>query len=186
MESIPVVVQYRHLHLSETDWKALFGDAEMAHAQDLGHRGQMVCQQTVSIVAEKGRLDDVRVLGPVRSETQLELSPTDAYALGVNAPLRVSGDLIRSGSCTIIGPEGEVEANSVAILPARHLHCRPQDAERLGVAHHDTISVSIPERDLTIDHVVVRVHPTFGLEFHLSTDEAAEYWLQSGDHVIVN
>lgn len=183
---IPVVVQHRHVHLSEQDQEQLFGkDADLASICSIGHRGQDVCDVTVSVAGNNGMIERVRVLGPCRAVTQVELPASDVFALGINAPVRVSGDLSRSGSCTLVGPEGEITLKSAVIIPARHLHCRPQDAKKLGIGHHDRIDLQIPDRGDIIEHVTVRVHPTFALEFHLSADEAAEHWIHSGDHVIV-
>jgi len=151
----------------------------------IGHRGQAVCDLTVTVVGKNGSLEHVRVLGPHREKTQVELAASDAFALGIQAPVRISGDLSRAGACTLVGTEGEISLRGVAIIPARHLHCRPQEAERLGIKHHDTINVHVPGRDQRIEHVSVRVHPTFALEFHLSADEAAEHWLHTGDYVTV-
>lgn len=183
--SIPVVVQHRHVHLSEADFRVLFGEERMEALLPLSHKGQFVSRNTVTVRGKNGHLEEVRILGPFRQETQVELSASEAFALGINAPVRISGDLAHSGTCTLIGPKGQIDASNVAIVPARHLHCSPQDAGRLGVAHHDTIRLSIKGQSGSIEHVTVRVHPTFSLEFHLSTDEAAEFWLQTGDTVTV-
>lgn len=185
MITISVVVQHRHVHLSEKDKDELFGSVELDALCALNHRGQMVCAQTVTVKSKDGHIENIHVLGPSRKETQIELAASDAYALGLNAPVRVSGDTARSATCRLIGPEGEIEVKSGTIVPARHLHCNPKDAEKLGLSHHDVIALGLSNRDQVIDYVTVRVHPTFALEFHLTTDEAAQYWIHTGDRVIV-
>ncbi len=182
---IPVVVQYRHIHLSAADQAALFGpDAVLKRVADVGHEGQAAYQETVTVVGKHGTLEDVRVLGPCREETQLELSASEAFALGIDAPLRVSGDVKRGASVGLKGPAGTIRSRACAVVPVRHLHCGEADAKRLGIRHQDTVSVaSVGRPDLRIDHVAVRVHPSFGLSFHLTADEAAQFWLQTGDRV---
>lgn len=186
---IPVVVQKRHVHLSAEDKGELFGETyEMTPLNDLGHEGQVVYKETVDIVGNEGEIEQVRVLGPYRDETQVELSPTDAFTLGLSVPMRASGDLSRAAICGLRGDDGEIERVSAAIVPIRHLHCSDDMAEKLDVKQHDVVDVSPPGRDdTTIDNVLVRVHPSFSLEFHLTTDEAAYFWLETGDTVhIIN
>ena len=180
---IPVVVQHRHVHLSQMDRHSLFGD-QVFHAQrELGHKGQFVSDTFVKVVGPNGIFENVRVLGPERDQTQIELSASDAFALGLQAPTRVSGDLARAGTCGLKGPNGEVKASYSTIIPARHFHCSPSVAHQLGVSHLDIISAKTTVSDELIEHIVVRVHPTYSLEFHLTKDEAAELWLHSGDFV---
>ncbi len=184
---IPVVIQHRHVHLSEQDASELFGPGyEFTHVNDLGHRGQHVYKETVTIVGANGVFEHVRVLGPHREQTQVELSASDAHALGINAPVRLSGDLSRSASCTIKGVVGDVRGTYTTIIPARHLHCGQTSAATLGVSHDDVVHCAADGRpDARIEHVAVRVHPTFSTELHITSDEAAEFWLQGGDHVIL-
>jgi propanediol utilization protein len=185
--SIAVVVQYRHAHLSDADIRALFGSARLTRLAALSHRGQDVCDQTVDVVGPNGtRLERVRVLGPSRDATQVELSPTEAFALGLDAPVRLSGDLSRSAGCELIGPSGTVALKSGVIIPARHLHCSPRDAARLGLSHHQLVRVAAVGRpNEAMDLVSVRVHPTFAAELHVTVDEASEHWFQTGERVVV-
>ncbi len=184
---IPVVIQHRHVHLSEQDAAALFGDGyEFTSVGGIGHRGQYVYKETVTIVGKNGHFEHVRVLGPHREQTQVELSASDAHAIGINAPVRLSGDLSRSGSCTIRGVSGELKGTYTTIIPARHLHCGQTHAKELGLTHDDVVHLAPHTRPETrIEHVTVRVHPTFSTELHITSDEAAEFWLQGGDHVIL-
>ncbi len=182
---IPVVVQHRHVHLSAADQATLFGaDASMKRVADVGHDGQAAYQETVTLVGKNGQMEDVRVLGPCREETQVELSASEAFALGIDAPLRVSGDVKRAASCGLKGPHGSIRSRACVIVPVRHLHCGDADAKRLGIRHRDTVALTpVGRPDLRMEHVAVRVHPSFGLSFHLSADEAAQFWLHTGDRV---
>ncbi|OGL66511.1 hypothetical protein A2856_02350 [Candidatus Uhrbacteria bacterium RIFCSPHIGHO2_01_FULL_63_20] len=175
---IPIVVHHRHVHLSKKDMDALFGP-KMTPLSDLGHKGQHAYQETVDVVGERGVLERVRVLGPSRDETQLELSPVEAIALGLDAPVRSSGDLARAATVKLKGPKGEVRRRC-AIIPVRHLHADLADATRLGVSHNDVVTLEV-DGHRRIEQVLVRVHPTFALECHLSPDEAAELWVHTGD-----
>lgn len=185
--TIPTHVQYRHVHLSLADTETLFGSQKLTKLAELPHRGQFVCDQTVKVVGVNGvELEGVRVLGPARDETQVELSPTEAFALGVDVPVRLSGDLSRTAACTLVGPAGQVSLKSGLIIPARHLHCSDRDAAALGVAHHQLVTVAPVGRPETrIELVTVRVHPTFALGMHLTYDEASEFWIETGDRVII-
>lgn len=186
--NIPVVVQHRHVHLSAADQARLFGSgAVLKPMADAGHRGQVVYRETVTIVGKHGTLEGVRVVGPCREETQLELSAADAAALGLEAPVRVSGDVARAAACGLSGPAGRIRSRACAIVPARHLHCSDADAQRLGLAHGDLVALGMPGRpELHLPDAVVRVHPTFRLAFHLTTDDAAAHWLHTGDAVVLS
>ena len=178
---IPVVVQYRHLHLNAPDLDKLFGPGTILHAEaKLGHRGQVVYKETVTVAGKRGSIEKVRILGPVRGFSQLELAPSDALAAGIEAPLRSSGDSARAGTFSVIGPSGKLTL-SVGIIPVRHLHCSPAVAAELHLAHHSFVNLLAPLGE--IEEVLVRVHPTFGTELHLTADEAAELWLSTGDLV---
>ena len=151
---------------------------------NLEHRGQYINPVKVSVFGKNGSIDHVFVFGPERRDTQVELSATDAFALGIDAPVRLSGDLGSAGSCELVGPAGRILAKETVIIPARHLHCSPEDALRLGVSNHDFVSVSAVGRTKQIiDHVSVRIHPTFSLSFHINSDESAKYWLTDQDHI---
>ncbi|MBT5808593.1 hypothetical protein HOI18_04955 [Candidatus Uhrbacteria bacterium] len=178
---IPVVTQHRHVHLSEEDAVTLFGGA-LTPERSIAHKGQFLSTESVSIIGLKGTFDRVRILGPERTQTQVELSASDAFAIGLDVPARMSGDLSRAGSCILRTPHGEVKAKSSTIIAARHLHCSQSDAEKLQLAHLDVISVATQSGE-QLNNVIVRIHPTYATEFHLTKDEAAEYWLQTGDHV---
>lgn len=184
--TIPIVVQHRHVHVSEADALILFQSTDLETSTVIDQRNQFVAKQTVSIHGPSGTFEKVCVIGPVRSHTQVELSSSDAFAIGVNAPLRISGDLDRSASVILKTDFGEVRAKASTIIPIRHLHLSPQVAKELNISHHDVISLRVKDREqMMFDHVVVRVHPTFIPAFHLTKDEAAPQWIQTGDSVIL-
>lgn len=183
---IPTVVQHRHVHLSEQDRITLFGEETLTPRRTLSHQGQFVAQQSVQIIGPNGTFERVCVLGPERDETQVELSSSDGFAIGLDAPLRVSGDVNRSASCVIKGPAGEMKATYTTIVPARHVHLTPAAAKQFGLSHLDIISLTSEVDGGSIEHVVVRVHPTFAIEFHITKDEAAQWWLQTGDYVKIS
>ncbi len=180
---IPVVIQHRHVHLSLQDFETLFGQTEPEILEPLSHHGQQVYTQTVQIFGSHGFFDSVRVLGPAREKTQVEISPTDAIAIGLHAPVRLSGDTTRAGTCRLKGSCGEISTTTSVIIPARHLHLNVVEAQRSHLQHGQIISLRPSKSALPIEYVSVRVHPSFATEFHLSTDEAATFWLQTGDHV---
>ncbi|MCR4313732.1 MAG: PduL/EutD family phosphate acyltransferase [Candidatus Uhrbacteria bacterium] len=183
---IPVVVQHRHVHLSEEDACFLFGDDALELIRVIDQRDQFVCKQQVSVHGPNGSFPQVSVIGPVRARTQVELSASDAFAIGVDAPLRLSGDLDRSATVILKTDHGEIQAKMSTIIPIRHLHLPSSVAESMKLMHHDVVSVTLKGSEgIVFDQVVVRVHPTFKPAFHLTKDEAAPSWIQTGDFVTV-
>jgi propanediol utilization protein len=149
----------------------------------MSQAGQFAAQQTVSLIGPRGRIDNVRLMGPARKEDQIEISRSDEFVLGVDAPVRMSGDLHNTPGITVEGPLGRVTLPSGLIAARRHIHMNDADAARLGVKDHDVVAVSIDSanRDVTFNDVTVRVHPTFTLELHLDTDEANAAGVKQGD-----
>jgi putative phosphotransacetylase len=181
---IPVSVQYRHIHLSSEDLGALFGvGKELTIDSRCNQKGQVIYKETISVVGTSGVFDQVRILGPCREKTQIELSLVDAYAIGIDAPVRLSGDLARTASCKLRSAAGEIDAKAAVIVPIRHLHLDPLTAKKLAVEHGQLIAVK--KDDLLIDQVTVRIHPSYRPSFHLTYDEAAEFWLSSSDFVTI-
>lgn len=181
---IPVVVQYRHAHLSHNDEMELFGH-ELTPSHFIEQRGQFIAQERVSILGSHGLIEDVAVIGPARANTQVELSATDARALGVNAPLRASGDLKQSASITIRGSQGEIKLSHCAIIAIRHLHLPTTMAESLGLCQNDVVVVNVKDTEIKILDVLVRIHSTFVPALHLSVDEASQFWLQNDNIVTI-
>ncbi|MEZ4368931.1 MAG: acetate/propionate family kinase [Kofleriaceae bacterium] len=171
---IPVGVSVRHVHLSRADCDALFGPGyELTRRADVTQPGQFVTRETVDLVGPKGELRGVAIIAPLRSETQVELARTDAFALGVKPPLRESGKLDGTPGLTLRGPAGTVEAPRGVILAHRHLHASPEQARDLGVKDRDLIAVEVGgDREMTMGDIIVRVSPSYTLDLHIDTDEA--------------
>lgn len=170
-----VEVSARHLHLSQADLETLFGpDAKLTPKKDLSQPGQYACEERVDVVGPKGTIPRVSVLGPTRPATQVEVSLTDARALGVEVPIRESGDIAGSAGCKLVGPAGEVELKEGLIAAKRHVHCDPQGAKELGVSDKEIVGVKIATRDRTLvfGDVVIRVSDKFCNAMHIDTDEA--------------
>ncbi len=173
--AIPIAVSARHLHLDRDTFTALFGaDAEPTHHADLSQPGQFACKEKVTLIGPRNRIEGVRLLGPLRSKNQIEVSRTDEYLLGVDAPVRDSGRVKDSAPITLQGPAGTVHLKEGLICARRHIHMHPDDAERFGVKNKDEVEVAISggPRDLVFCDVLVRVSHGYRLEMHIDTDEA--------------
>ena len=165
----------RHIHVTEEHLAILFGEgATLTKKKDLSQPGQFACEERVTIVGSKKELAGVSILGPTRPSTQVELSLTDARSIGVDAPIRESGDIKGSGGCKIVGPKGEVTIEEGVIAAKRHIHMTPADAEALGVADKDVVAVKIDTdgRSVIYGDTVVRVSEKFALAMHIDTDES--------------
>lgn len=165
----------RHAHVTQEHLEILFGAGyELTRKKDLSQPGQFACEERVTVVGSKKELAGVSILGPVRPSTQVELSLTDARAIGVAALVRESGDIAGTGACKLVGPCGEVEITEGVIAAKRHIHATPEDAQALGVADKDVVNVKIEtaDRSLVFGDVVVRVSPKFALAMHIDTDES--------------
>ena len=185
---IIVGVSNRHVHLSKEDLEILFGKGyELTPIKDLRQPGQYAAKETVTIVGPKGAIENVRVLGPVRRETQVEISRTDAFKLGLRPPVRDSGDLEGTPGIVIIGPNGILVKEKGVIIAKRHIHMHPKDAEHYGVKDKDLVKVIVEsgDRKLIFDDVLIRVREDFVLEFHVDTDEANAAMLNTGDLVYI-
>lgn len=181
--TIPVAVSARHVHLTQQAVEALFGPGhQLTERNPLSQPGQFACQETVTVVGPKRRLENVRVLGPVRPECQVEVSRTDEFFLGLDAPVRASGDVANTPGCTLEGPYGKFEMKQGVICAWRHIHMHPDDAEYFNVADKDVVEVAIQGtgRRLVFGDVLVRVSPSFKLEMHIDTDEGNAAELSAG------
>ena len=173
--TVPAGISNKHLHVSEADFKVLFGaDAEMTHFKDLSQPGQFASEQRVEVVGPKKSLANVSILGPVRKANQVELSATDARSIGIVAPIRESGDIAGSGACKLVGPCGEVELSEGVIVAKRHIHLTPADAEELGVKDKEIVWVKVETngRKAILGDVVCRVSENFARAMHIDTDES--------------
>ena len=165
----------RHVHVSEADFKVLFGEnAELTIKKELSQPGQYACNERVEIVGPKKSLPGVSILGPYRNQTQVELSATDARSIGLGIAVRESGDLKETPGCTIVGPCGSLEIKEGVIVAKRHIHATTKDAEELGVKDKDIVSVKIESngRSLIFGDVVARVSDSYALAMHIDTDES--------------
>ena len=171
---IPIGISPRHVHLTGADVEALFGPGCVLQPQiELSQPGQFAAVQRVTLIGPRSRIEAVRVLGPVRARTQVEISRTDEYALGIDAPIRVSGDLADTPGLVLEGPAGRVTLTRGAICAMRHIHMTPAEAEDFGLQDRDVVRVRVPgERELIFGDVVVRVRSDYRLDMHIDTDEA--------------
>ncbi|HNY50761.1 MAG TPA: acetate/propionate family kinase [Smithella sp.] len=171
---IRISVSVRHAHLSTTDVETLFGPGHRLTAKSpLYIDSEFAANETVNLVGPRGRVNNVRIIGPERARTQVEISRTEEFQLGINAPIRESGDLEGSPGIILEGPAGRVELPEGVICAMRHIHMTPEDAENYGVKDKDIVMVSIEgERELIFGDVLVRVKPNYKLEMHIDTDEA--------------
>ena len=184
---VPVGVSNRHIHLSQKDVETLFGPGHQLTKKKELMGGQYACEECCTIVGLKLRaIENVRVLGPARKATQVEISYTDARKLGINVPVRESGDTAGSAPIAIVGPKGAVYCKEGCIVAARHIHMSPADAARAGVNDGDYVSVKMDnESGTTFDQVKIRVDESFTLDMHIDTDEANASDIKSGDKVTI-
>jgi putative phosphotransacetylase len=183
MFEVPIGVSARHIHLAPEHIDTLFGKGyELQSLKPLSQPGQFAAQETVAVVGPKGRFDKVRILGPARGSTQLEISRTDAYALGVDAPVRLSGRIEGTPGIRIIGPKGEVDVDQGVIVASRHIHLHTTDAHRMNIQDQQPVSVITGgERGITFGNVICRVSDQFALDMHIDTDEANAGGIVNGD-----
>lgn len=172
---IPIETSARHIHVSEEDFKKLFGeDAELTYVHELSQPGQYVCKERITVAGPKGSFENVAVLGPYRKDTQVELSMTDTRKIGVPSMIRQSGHIDGTPGCRLIGPAASIELDKGVIVAKRHIHMTPVEASRAHVKDNDEVFVIMEsfERGLIFADVVVRVSPSFRLSMHVDTDEA--------------
>ncbi len=183
--SVALGVSNRHVHLCREDMDALFGEgSELTFRSALRQPGQFAAEETLTIRGKKGELKKARVLGPLRNATQVEVSLSDGYALGIKPPIRDSGSLEGSAGITLVGPRGEVQKAQCAIAALRHVHLDPDSAALLGLEDKQLIALEFGgERSAVLNNVLVRVSPQFLPEVHLDLDEANALCARSGDIV---
>lgn len=182
---LPIALSNRHIHLNTADIEALFGDSHnLCEIKDLSQPGQFACEEKVDLVGPKGSIKGIRVLGPAREKTQIEISFADARQLGIKAPVRESGDLEKSPGIKVVGPKGEVELQEGVIIAARHIHFSEQDAKDFGVKDGDSVKVRVSgERGLIFENVTARVSPKYSLEMHVDLEEGNAAGASNGDMV---
>ena len=174
-DSVPVGISNRHIHLSKADLETLFGKGyELTPIKDLSQPGQYACKEQLTIIGPSLRpIEGVRVLGPVRSASQVEISRTDSFTLKVKPPVRESGDIKGSAPITIVGPKGVVTLKEGCIIANRHIHMSDEEGKIFGLNDGDYVTVEVDgERRTTFYDVQVRVNKAFRLEMHIDTDDA--------------
>ena len=185
---VRIGVSNRHVHLSADDLRVLLGGAALTVSRQLTQPGQFAAVEAVAVQGPKGRLDAVRIVGPTRGDTQLEIALSDAAVLGVDPPVAASGSLVQSsGGVTLIGPAGQVELRRGVIIAARHLHLGPADARRWGLRDGDLLDVQCGTgpRSATFHDVLVRSGDGHATELHLDVDEARAAGVKTGDQATV-
>jgi len=186
MRKIPVGISGRHLHLSQEHLEILFGKGhQLTKLKDLSQPGQYACEEKVDVYSPAGKLQaGVRILGPVRSQTQVEISRSDAIRGKFVAPVRSSGDVKGSGAARLVGPKGEVEITEGVIIADRHIHFSVEEAKEFGVQDREVVSIYVEgEKSGILGNVLCRVSPKFLLDCHLDTDDGAAFGLSNGDQV---
>lgn len=186
--AIPVGISNRHIHLTREHLDILFGSGyELTHLKNLSQPGQYACKETLTIIGPSMRpIENVRVLGPLRKASQVEISMTDSYVLKVKPPVRESGSLFGSAPITIVGPKGIVQLSEGCIIANRHIHMSPSDAARFDVSDGDRIDVDVvsgTKKTRWFD-VQIRVNEQFRLEMHVDTDDANAVGIKNGSTVI--
>lgn len=181
---VTVGISAHHVHLTKEDLEILFGEGyELTVNRDINQPGQFASNEFVTIRTEKSEIAHIRILGPVRSYTQVELSKTDYIKLGLDAPIRESGEVEKSAKVTIIGPKGMIEREA-GIIATRHIHVPVEDAEKLGLAGHDYVSVKVPgPKGGIMYHVSLRIAPNSYYEMHIDTDDANAFQIKNGEEL---
>lgn len=171
---VPIAISARHVHLAQKDLDILFGRGyQLQKSRTLKQPKEFAAQETVTLKGPKVQLDEVRIVGPIRQSTQVEISKTDAWRLGIEAPIRMSGDLGGSARMTIVGPKGQIEIPEGVIVPQRHIHCSSEQAREYQLEDNQTVAVIVEGlRKLVFHQVIVRVSDDYQWEMHLDTDEA--------------
>lgn len=182
-----VGVSNRHIHVSQEDLEMLFGkNYKLTKLKDLKQPGQFAAKETVTAAGPKGKIERIRILGPVRKKTQLEISRTDAYSLGIQAPIRESGKIEHTPGALITGPQGSLQLNEGVIIAKRHIHMPPAFAKQHGFSDKEQVKVRFEgERGLEFGNVVIRVSDKFVNEMHIDTDEANAGNIGNGDIGII-
>ena len=187
---LPIWISNRHIHLSPVDVEKLFGKwYQLTKLKDITQPGQFACNETVTLSGPRGKLEKVRVVGPTRKLTQIEIMLGDNFVLGTNAPVRISGEFTDGESVNIIWPAGEVYVSNGLIASQRHLHCTTTEATDMGLKNWDLIRIKIPgPRGLIFEQVAVRARDDYALDFHIDIEEANAAWINawSRGELIVN
>jgi putative phosphotransacetylase len=182
-EYVPVSVSARHVHLQPEHVSQLFGEGySLTKLKEISQPGQFACNEQVMIEGPKGRIEKVRILGPVRKQTQVEIARTDARKLGLTPPVRNSGNLEGSSPITIIGPHGKILLQEGCIIADRHIHMTPNDAAQFGVSDKQKVAVVVEgEKGGIMGQVTIRVRENYALDMHIDTDDANAFGLSGNE-----
>lgn len=182
---VPVGISNRHIHLSQEHIEALFGAGyTLTKTKDLSQPGQFACEETVTLIGPKGKIPGVRILGPARKASQVELARTDTFKLGVKPPVRDSGKIEGTPGIDVEGPKGLVHMNEGVIIAARHIHMTPEDAMKYSVEDGEHVSAIVPgPRGGVLERVLVRINPNYALDLHVDTDEGNAFELVNGQQL---
>lgn len=186
--NVPVGLSNRHVHLSQEHIDILFGKGHsLIQMKDLSQPGQYACEEKVDLVGPKKSINGVRILGPARKETQVEISLADGFTLGLSeVPVRDSGKLDNTPGLKLVGPKGEVMLDKGVIAASRHIHMHTSDASKYGLKDKDTVSVKVGgQRGLVFDNVLIRVNDEYALDFHIDVEEGNAAGLKNYDLVEV-
>ena len=181
---VSVGVSNRHVHLTKEVLNFLFGTEELIVDKELTQKGEFASTFRVTLKTEKNIIENVRVLGPCRNYNQVEISKTDAYALGINPPVRESGDLMGAEKITLIGPNGEITLSNSVIIPSRHMHISKEESKKYNLKDKSVVRVKInTEKPGIIENVIVKESDNYTFELHIDTDDANAFLLKNGDIV---
>lgn len=187
--SKPIItnISNRHIHLSKDIMEVLFGkDYQLTKTKDLMQLGEYACNETLTLVGPKNSIEKVRVLGPIRKQTQVEVSVSDAIRLGIAVDIRLSGNLAGSQPIKLVGPNGSVDLKEGCVVAKRHIHFSTKDAEFYGVKDKESLSLKIEgERGLVFNNVIARVSDNMILECHLDIEEANAAGVKNGTMAIL-
>lgn len=184
MKKIPIGISGRHAHVTQEHLAILFGKGyELTEFKPLSQPGQYAANEKIDVISPSGKvIRNVRILGPVRPASQIEISRSDALRNQFEAPVRSSGDVANSGPCTIVGPEGSVVLTEGVIIADRHIHFAPEDATYFGVNNGDIVAIKVEgEKPGILENVLCRVSPKYSLDCHLDTDDGSAFMLNTGD-----
>ena len=182
-DKVLVETSARHVHVTDEHLEILFGKgAKLTPVKELSQPGQYASEQRVTIVGPRSSISNVVILGPTRKATQVEVSATDARALGIPAVIRESGDIKGTPGCILVGPKGQVKLEEGVIVAARHIHMHTDDAPKFGLKDKDVVKVRVgKERALIFENVIVRVHPEYALDMHIDIEEGNAAGINNGD-----
>lgn len=184
-DCVPVSISARHLHLKQEHVDVLFGEGyQLTHFKEISQPGQYACNEKVTLQGPKGSIENVRVLGPLRKQTQVEIARADARKLGITPPVRNSGNIAGSAPITLIGPNGTVQLEEGCIIADRHIHMTPKDAKDFGVQDKQKVSVLVEgEKGGLMGQVTIRVNERYALDMHIDTDDANAFDLKGNEQL---